>query len=390
MTQAGRRMRVLMCTHSFAPHIGGAETLVMLLASGLSDAFDVTVATPTHASGHNDSQLPFPVLRRPGTIALWNAVRAADIVHLAGPLLRPMLLARLARTPVIIEHHAYQAVCLNGLLLQEPDGRRCVGHFLAGQYGACVRCRAATTTWREASRTFIRTLWRRRLLHGARAHIAVSRHVAGRLQLPVVEVIPHGVSASRRAHVTSRADAADASLRFVFVGRLVREKGVDILLKATAALQAEGKSFTVRIIGDGPERGRLEALATQLALKSVVEFTGTQSGPDLSRLLDMMHVLVMPSVWEEPAGFSAIEAMSRGTPVIASAVGGLSEIVGDAGILVTPNSPGRLADAMRDLCDNPARVALLSARASARAAREFTVDAMLNAHKHIWQRVALA
>ena len=167
------------------------------------------------------------------------------------------------------------------------------------------------------------------------------------------------------------------------------EKGVDILLKAAATLHDEGKLFTVRIIGDGPERGRLEALATQLALRSVVEFTGTRSGPDLGRLLDGMHVLVMPSVWEEAAGFSAIEAMSRGTPVIASAVGGLTEIVGDTGILVTPDDPGHLANAMRDLCDNPARVAMLSSRASARAARDFTIEAMLNAHQQVWQRVAL-
>ena len=144
-------MKLLVYSHSFAPNIGGVETIVMLLARGLAELrvenkqqqFDVTLATETLAAGFDDGSLPFPVVRRPSLVALWRLIRAADVVHIQGPSLTPLLLAYLGRRPAVVEHHGYQAICPNGLLLHQPDGVICPGHFQAGRYGECVRCQAA-------------------------------------------------------------------------------------------------------------------------------------------------------------------------------------------------------------------------------------------------------
>ena len=94
-------MRILIYTHAFAPQVGGVETYVMLLARGLTrsqqkergEEVKVIVVTPTPAGEMDDAVLPFRVARRPGPATLLRLLRQADIVHLAGPSLLPMLIA---------------------------------------------------------------------------------------------------------------------------------------------------------------------------------------------------------------------------------------------------------------------------------------------------------
>src|SRR5438445_73341 len=99
----------------------------MLLALGLArppaqnggTRFEATVVTPTPAGEMDDATLPFPIVRCPGVVMLLRLIRAAHVIHVAGPCFLPMLFALLLRKPVVVEHHGYQAVCPNGLLFYE-------------------------------------------------------------------------------------------------------------------------------------------------------------------------------------------------------------------------------------------------------------------------------
>ncbi|MEM2591481.1 MAG: glycosyltransferase, partial [Thermofilaceae archaeon] len=86
-------MKVLIYAHAFAPKIGGAETYVMLLATGLAArGVSVTVVTPTPRDGFDDASLPFRVIRQPNLRSLWRLIGEVDIVQLAGPTFVPLLM----------------------------------------------------------------------------------------------------------------------------------------------------------------------------------------------------------------------------------------------------------------------------------------------------------
>ena len=131
-------MKVLIYSRVFAPNIGGVETVVMSLASGLARmnkadtgvTTDLTVVTMTPRHGFDDAGLPFPVVRQPKLRQLVRLIRATDVLHLAGPSLLPLLSALLLRKPVAVEHHGFQAICPNGQLLYEPTHEPCPGHFM--------------------------------------------------------------------------------------------------------------------------------------------------------------------------------------------------------------------------------------------------------------------
>ena len=122
-------MRILIYSHTFAPHVGGVETYAMSLAQGLvgqrqhdpDKKAQVTVVTPTPAGNMDDAILPFQVTRQPRFATLLGLLKEADIIHIAGPSLLPMLVGLLFRKPVVVEHHGYQAICPNGLLLYNPQ-----------------------------------------------------------------------------------------------------------------------------------------------------------------------------------------------------------------------------------------------------------------------------
>src|SRR5262245_47106691 len=129
-------MKLLIYSHFFAPSVGGVETIVLSLARGLAALrdsvgaaqFEVTVVTRTPANTFNDAELPFRIIREPSVIQLWRLIRSSDVVHVAGPAMAPLILTHLSGTPLVIEHHGYQAICPNGLLLHHPTKSACPGH----------------------------------------------------------------------------------------------------------------------------------------------------------------------------------------------------------------------------------------------------------------------
>jgi len=153
---------------------------------------------------------------------------------------------------------------------------------------------------------------------------------------PIVEVVENGVDFAIWQKKTS-ARTPDASVHFVFVGRLVDWKAVEIVLEALHRLQGQ-ISASLEIIGDGPMRQTLETVADKLDLKPVVTFSGLMSQRDCAARLKSADVLVLPSLFE-CGGAVVLEAMAVGLPVIATAWGGPLDYLDETcGILVAPDS----------------------------------------------------
>jgi len=384
-------IRVLMYAHGFAPLVGGVETYVMNLAQGLAtrDAaprLEVTLATQTPAGNFDDGALPFRVVRRPAMWTLAGLVRRADVVHLAGPAFLPMLLALLLRRKMVVEQHGYQAVCPNGLMLHQPTMTVCPGHFQAGHYLECVRCNTAEVGTARSLRLLLLTFPRLWMCRRAAVNAPISAHVQERTQLPRARVIYYGIPDGGMAAALP-ATMNGAAPCFAYVGRLVSEKGPVVLLHAAKRLHNEGRAFRVRFIGDGPERARLEKLIRESGLAGEVTITGFLGGNDLAAALEDVNAVVMPSLCEETAGLAAIEQMMRGRLVIVSDIGGLTEVVGEAGLKFAPGDADELAGCLRRVLDDPGVVASFGPQARRRALHKFHLQTMVDEHAQLYRNL---
>jgi glycosyltransferase involved in cell wall biosynthesis len=133
-----------------------------------------------------------------------------------------------------------------------------------------------------------------------------------------------------------------------FAGRLVDVKGVDILLRAMATVLDNITDARLVIVGEGPIRAELTALARQLGIDSHVEFTGHLSLAESEERLAGTWIQIIPSIWAEPFGLVTAESMARGSCAIATDTGGSAELIRHEhnGLLVPPNDAESLAAAM--------------------------------------------
>jgi len=337
----------------------------------------------------NDGELPFRVVRRPSKIELISLIRYADLVHLANPAFVPLSFAWLLGKRVVIEHSGYQAACPNGLLFFERDGTVCPGYFLARRYGKCVQCNSERDGWLKSFQALLLTFPRRWLAARAAVNIVPTNHVGRRIALPHTVLIPHGVPNYLQTDGSSESmdNIRQDSPYFAYVGRLVREKGVDVLLRACQVLAGGGYAFRLKIIGDGAERPRLEKIVTELNLTSRVNFLGSIPVEKTSGLLDGAVAIIMPSIWEEVAGLVACENFLRGHLVIASDIGGLGEIAEGLGFKFPAGDADALATCMRKALENPDLVRDLRRKAQRYASEKFTGDKMVANHLDVYRKI---
>jgi glycosyltransferase involved in cell wall biosynthesis len=391
-------MKLLIYAHAWAPTVGGIQTITLGLARGLAQQtgsfppaiVDVTLATTTPAAGMDDSALPFRVVRRPGPWQLFRMIRDADFLHVAGPCLLPLVFGWLLRKPRVVEHHGFQAICPNGLLLYQPTRTPCPGHFMAGRHLECLRCNRGEGQWRSM-KMWALTFVRRWLSAEAAANIVPTRWLGSLLQLPRTRLIYHGLPAPEAA----RRDAAEACgahalITFFFVGRLVSTKGLELLLRAAHQLRISGLNFRVNIIGDGPERGTLENLVRDLELIGCVVFHGRLPDVELRALMRQSDAIVIPAIGGEVFGLAAAEAMLEGHPAIVPQGEALTEVVGDAGLLFPPADAAGLAACMQKLIQNPALCRELGEKSRRRAFELFAERSMVEAHASLYQQVVTA
>lgn len=384
-------MKVLIYSHAFAPQVGGIETFTMYLATGLAHLhgadetppFEVTVVTQTlGGQDETSSRNNFTVVRRPGAQMLWSLIRHSDTVLLAGPAILPLLFSLIQRKHTIVSHHGYQSICPNGMLFHFPSQQSCPGHFAAGRYLECVKCNEPQDKFTGSARLLCLTFVRRALSRLANSNVAVSQHVSGRIALPSTLVIRNGVPASQTVSATVDP-ATDGTIRFAYVGRLVTEKGVNVLIDAARILRDRGCPFEVLIIGDGPERQALEAQAWSLQLGGHVQFVGFLFGTNLQQALSGVSALVMPSICEDAAPFSALEQMMQGRLIIGSKIGGLAEEIGEAGLTFPAGSASGLADQMQKVAEKPELIGLLGKQALDRALSGYTLGRMISEYRDL-------
>ncbi|MBI4636026.1 MAG: glycosyltransferase [Candidatus Rokubacteria bacterium] len=261
------------------------------------------------------------------------------------------LAARLARVPAVIH---------------QPHG-----HIFYGYYGP-LRTALFVLLERVAAR------WTDRIItlteRGTEEHLA--RRIGRRERFVTV---PSGVpvaglrtSAPSRGAARARLGLPPAAFVIAGLGRLVPVKGFDLLVRALPAILTEVPGAHVVLIGDGPERGALEALATRLGVAHRLTLTGATR--EVAACLAGADVVAAPSR-NEGMGRALVEAMALGIPVVGTAVGGIPGVIadGEAGRLVPPEDPAALARALASLGRDPALGRKLG-EAGARRAEQFSTE----------------
>ena len=204
----------------------------------------------------------------------------------------------------------------------------------------CLLCAPACRSWRAALARVFTQSRRTRALARFNRLVVISEFMKGRL-------VANGLSADRIvvappviAPPPAGAPPPDA-VDLLFVGQLIRGKGVQLLLDALARLPA---SRTLDIVGTGNREAALRAQADRLGLATRVRFRGFQ--PDPSAWMRAARCVVVPSFWQEPYGLVAAEAVALGRPVVAFAIGGLPEACQGRATLVPPGDVAALAAAL--------------------------------------------
>ncbi len=351
-------MKVLIYSRVFPPGVGGMERFAVDLADWLTEqGHDVTVATQSPACRRADAARPYRVLREPNPVAVIAAARRADVVHVNGLTLRGILPAFAAGRRPVVTHHGHHAIC--------PTGLAWVGHRLctAGpKPGPCAACPVrGTMAWGKVAAHRVG-------LRAASRNVCVSRYLEARLGLTESVAIYNPVA--RRVPSRPSTDSGD-SLLVAFAGRLVAEKGLDVLLRALALVP----EAQLEMAGDGPLRFEWERLAEVLGMGTRVTFRGALTVEGVAELYSRAALVCVPSLWDEPFGYAAAEAMAMGKAVVATPRGALRELLTDGrGFVAGSCTPAALANAIRAALDDEARRIRAGRLAEDFVRRELSID----------------
>ena len=297
-------MKILFSSYVFPPSVGGIETVSAILAEEfVSAGHEVELITET--AGQDLQSRSYKVTRRPALRTIFSLLRWSDIFFQNNISLRSLWPALVLGKPSIVVHQTWIRNLRGGL------------------------------GWNNRLK---------RMLLSRVTNVAISQAIADDLTPScVINPNPYRDASFHLMPGVTR----DRTL--VFLGRLVSDKGVDLLLRALAMVREEGRTPDLTIIGTGPEEPALRALTHELKLEEQVEFAGKKSGDELARLLNQHRIMVVPSLWAEPFGVVALEGIACGCAIIGSEAGGLKEAMGPCGIVFKNGDLVSLAHALQDL-----------------------------------------
>lgn len=313
-------MNILFCSVPFRPSIGGIETVSGLLAERFQCSGHRVVLVTQSASDTPD-ECAYEVVRRPSALRLCALVRWADVVFHNNISLRFAWPQLFLRRPWVVAHHTWIA-----------------------HRGLAARIK--------------------RLVIRRAQNIAVSQAIAADLGVRGV-TIPNPYA----DNLFRRIEGLPRERELIFVGRLVSDKGLDVLIDALGLLAQRGRHLTLTVVGEGPERTTLQMRAKEAGIADQIRFAGRLVGDPLVEQLNRHRILVVPSVWQEPFGVVALEAMACGCVPLVAQSGGLPEAVGAAGRVVPQGDHEALALALDELVSEPGSLAIHLAAAPAQLER---------------------
>jgi phosphatidylinositol alpha-1,6-mannosyltransferase len=398
---AGRAsLRVLVVTVT-AGGFGGMQRHTHLLVRGLVEAgHDVEVVCPsapglaadlygahwTHlkTSGRDDPEWSSKII---AAYAEGEARAPFDVVHSESTSAAP-LVRRGIEAPVAVMYHG------NYLGLAKAHLKR-----------AAARPRSAAREGSGLTRLTWRYLRDRNAWAFRRCEVMVVSHQqvrdtarSGLVPPERIHVVPNGVDVSVfRPRDRSRARrelGVEEGVVLVSVGRLNHEKGFDVALNALARLAPDYPQVRLLVVGDGEERLALENLALHLGLDGRTQFVGAQPQERVAEYLVASDVFVFPTRRDEAGPLVVPQAMACGLPVVASKIGGVTEVLEPpdgprSGLLAAPGSVIELEAALRRLLDDPTLRSSLGAAARERAIEEYSLETMITRTVDVY-RTAIA
>ena len=372
----------------FAP--GGAEWSTLFLAQRLAKAHRVVVITPNYGAapheekdgiiierfafpfklGHGQRLVPYRYLSNPLFYA-YSALQIArqvkkhrlDILHAHNKqvLVGTVVAAKATGLPAVVSLRDYMVLCRYGMCLNafdtHPDGchlasyRQCVRDYLA-LYMPDIGAWRRTLVYAGAGYHRLDTMLKRAVLGRADAAVTTSRkmrHIYLSRGLDPLRTLAIHNPLPEAPVLSPPSEGHQSGFHILYAGKLSWGKGPHLLVEALPAIRraVAPEPVSVTLAGQGPLRAHLEQRVDTLGLADIVTFAGQLPYHMLQRLYVQADVVVVPSVWQEPFGRVALEALMCGTPVVASNRGGLGEIVQDGitGFIVEPK-PKPIADAV--------------------------------------------
>jgi glycogen synthase len=311
-TITGRALSICVCTRIY-PSVGGIETLAEELANRWTAAgHSVVIVSDVRQNVATRRNFPFTVFYRPSPGQFLAAARQCDVFVHNNVSLKAIWPLLWVRRPYVAVHHSLYGV----------DGDR----------------RSAREHWK------LRIA--RRWAHNISVSRAVQRGIGVRGAM-----IPN-LYDDAKFRLLPEAREKD----LVFAGRLVSDKGADVLVRALSRLRSRNVCPSLSIVGDGPERPRLEGMVRETGLSDQVTFFGSRRHDELPRILNQHRIMVVPSLWNEPFGIVALEGAACGCAVVGSAGGGLPEAIGPCGVTFPNGDDQQLAAILEQLLASPAKL----------------------------------
>ena len=249
-------------------------------------------------------------------------------------------LARFPSERTVYYVHDHEPICPR-TYAYTPFGHNC---SRASGIWPCAVCAPLCRSWKAALGRVLSQRRRKRIMSGFRRIVVISEFMKGRL---VANGIPPEIVAVESPKIEAREGGdgpAEREVDLLFVGQLIRGKGVQLLLEAMARMKT---TRTLDVVGAGNMEAKLKALAERLGIGDRVRWRGFAENP--RGWMRAAKCVVVPSFWQEPYGLVAAEAVAEGTKVVAFAVGGLPEACGGRATLVPPGDVDALAAALEDV-----------------------------------------